>query len=179
MYCREFAAKRELVEPLESSVAIMPGRGKRVNSTAKNIIFNVYKYFERESVKNKNRVPPKLTHKTAEATGYGERTVRRIVAEKSASSGAAFSSPAKRYKIDRKKIVMVNFDTEALRSAMHEFYSEKKYPTMDSLLSPVKEKNEKGIFSGERTTLWRVMSKMGFKYKKVNDKQYILSNPVE
>ena len=56
------------------------------------------------------------------------------MAEKSALSGAAFSSPAKRYKIDREKIVMDDFDTEALRSAVHEFYSEKKYPTMDSLL---------------------------------------------
>ena len=73
-----------------------------MNSTAKNIIFNVYKYFERENAKTKNRVPPKLTHKAAEATGYGERTVRRIVAEKSALSGAAFSSPAKRYKIERR-----------------------------------------------------------------------------
>ena len=107
-------------------------------------------------------------HKTAEATGYGERSVRRIVAEKSALSGAAFSSPAKRYKIDRKKIVMDDFDMEALRSA--EFYHEKKYPTMDSLLLAVKEK---GIFSGERTTLWRVMRKMEFKYEKVNDKRYI------
>ena len=95
-------------------------------------------------------MPPKLMHKTAEATGYGERSVRRIVAEKSALSGAAFSSPAKRYKIDRKKIVMDDFDTEALRSAVHEFYHEKKYPTMDSLLSAVKEK---GIFCGERTTV--------------------------
>ena len=154
----------------------MPGRGKRVNSTAKNIVFNVYKYFERESAKTKNRVLPKLTHKTAEATGYGERTVRRIVAVKSALSGAAFSSPARWYKIDRKKIVMDDFDTEPLRSAVHEFYSEKKYPIMDSLLSAVKEK---GIFSGERTTLWRVMRKMGFKYKNVNDKQYIyMSNPI-
>ena len=50
---------------------------------------------------------------------------------------------------------------------MHEFDSEKKYPTMDFLLSAVKEK---GIFSGECTTLWRVMRKIGFKYKKVNDK---------
>ena len=157
----------------------MPGRGKRVNSTAKNIIFNVYKYFERESAKTKNRsrVPPKLTHKAAEATGYGERTVRRIVAEKTALSGAAFSSPAKRYKIDRKKIVMDAFDMEALRSVVHEFYSEKKYPTMDSLLSAVKEK---GIFSAEYTTLWRVKRKMEFKYKKVNDKRYIImSNPIQ
>ena len=79
------------------------------------------------------------------------------MAEKSALSGAAFSSPAKRYKIDRKKIVMHDFDTEALRRAVHEFYSEKKYSTMDSLLSAVKEK---GIFSGECATLWRVMRKM-------------------
>ena len=40
---------------------------------------------------------------------------------------------------------------------------------MDSLLSAVKEK---GIFSVERKTLWKVMRKMGFKYK-VNDKRYI------
>ena len=120
-------------------------------------------------------MPPKLTHKTAEATGYGEHTVRRIVAEKSALSGAAFSSPVKRYKIDRKKIAMDDFDTEAFWSAVHEFYSEKKkYPTLDSLLSAVKEK---GIFSGERTTLWRVMRKMGFKYKKVNDKRYRYEQP--
>ena len=176
MYCWEFTAKRELVEPLESSVATMPGRGKRVNSTAQNIIFNVYKYFERESAKTKNRVPSKLMHKTTEATGYGERTVGRIVPEKFAMSGAAFSSPAKRYKIDRKKIMMNDFNTEALWHAVHEFYSEKKYVTMDSLLLVIKEK---GIFNGECTTLWRVMRKMGFKYKKVNDKRYIyMRNPV-
>ena len=166
--------ERELVEPFELSVATMPGRGKRVNSTAKNIIFNVYKYFERESAKTKNRVPPKLMHKTAEAMGYGERTVRRIVAEKYALSGTAFSSPAKQYKIDRKKIIMDDFNTEALQRAVHEFYCEKKYPTMDSLLSAVKEKV---IFSEERTTLWKVMHKMGFKYKKVNDKRYIYEQP--
>ena len=82
--------------------------------------------------------------------------------------------PAKRYKIDGKKIVMDDFDTEALRRTVHEFYSEKKYPTMDSLLLAVKEK---GIFSGEHTTLWRVMRKMGFKYKKVNDKRYVYEQP--
>ena len=101
----------------------MPGRGKRVNSTAKNITFNVYKFFEKESAKTKNKAPPRLTHKTTEATGYSERTVRRIVSEKSAQSGAAFCSPAKRYKLDRKKIVLDDFDTEALRRAIHEFYS--------------------------------------------------------
>ena len=57
----------ECIRAIESSVSGMPGRGKRVNSTAKTIIYNVYKYFERESTKSKYRGHP---HKTAEATGY-------------------------------------------------------------------------------------------------------------
>ena len=57
-----------------------------MNSTTKKMFFNVYKYFERESVNSKYRGPPKLTHITAEVT------------------------PAKRYKVDRKKIAIDSFD---------------------------------------------------------------------
>ena len=57
----------------------MPGRGKRVNSTAKTIICNVYVYFERQCQKSKGRGPPKLMSKTAEATGYSKQTVHRVV----------------------------------------------------------------------------------------------------
>ena len=60
----------------------MPGRGKRANRTANASIYHVYKYFEKGSANSKYRGPPKTTWKTAEATGYSERTVRRIVGEK-------------------------------------------------------------------------------------------------
>ena len=92
----------------------MPGRGKRSNSTAKTIIYNVYKYFQKETAKNKYRGALKLTSRTAEATGYSERTVRRIVAEKTELDGAAFTSPPKRYRRERKRIDPDHFDTEAL-----------------------------------------------------------------
>ena len=72
-----------------------------------------------------------MTFKTAEATGYSERTVRRIVSD---ISGTAFISPAKRYTVYRKKIVLDDFDTEALRRLVHDFYREKKFPTLDSFL---------------------------------------------
>ena len=36
------------------------------------------------------------------------------MSEKSALSGAAFSSPTKRYKMDRKRIALDDFNTEAL-----------------------------------------------------------------
>ena len=84
------------VEKLFSSCVLdISGTGKQVNSTAKTIIYNVFKYFERGNMKSRNRGPPKLPFKTAKATGYSEHT-RRVVAEKSEISGAAFTSPAKR-----------------------------------------------------------------------------------
>ena len=35
---------------------------------------------------------------------------------------------------------MDDFDTEALRRSVHEFYRDKKYPTLDSLLEAAKKK---------------------------------------
>ena len=90
-----------------------------------------------------------MMHKTAEATGYPERTVRRIVGEKASLCGAAFTSPAKWYKVDRRTVCLDNFDVEAIQCLVHDFYRE-KYPTLDSLLLAVKEK---GLFGGERATL--------------------------
>ena len=174
--CLSVSLPRESVsfELFKSSALAMPGRGKRANSTAKAIIYNVYKNFEKESAKNKCRRPPKLTSKTAEVASYSEHTVRRIVAKKSEMSGAAFTSPAKRYKVERKRIMLDDFDVEALRRLVHDFYREKKFPTLDSVLVAAKEK---GIYEGERVTLWKLLHKMGFKHKKVNDKRYIYEQP--
>ena len=64
-------------EAVLSCVLARSGKGRRVNSTAKAIVYNVYKYFERENAKSKNRGPLKFTFKTAKATGYIERTVKQ------------------------------------------------------------------------------------------------------
>ena len=56
-----------------------------------------------------------MSSKTAQATGYSVRTVERVVAMKRASSGAVFQSPVKRYAASRARIVLDDFDTEAIR----------------------------------------------------------------
>ena len=63
---------------------------------------------------------------------------------------------------------------EALLRTVHDFYCKKKYPMLDSLLVTVKKK---GVFIGERTTLWKVLCKMGFKHKEVNDNRYRYEQP--
>ena len=70
-------------------------KGKRIDSTSKQIICNVYDYFENESKKRKGSVLPKLGKKTSETTGYCKRTVERIIAEKRKLEGAEFTSPEK------------------------------------------------------------------------------------
>ena len=70
-------------------------KGKRIDSTSKQIICNVYDSFENVSKKCKGSVLPKLGKKTSEATGYCKQTVERIIAEKRKLKGAEFTSPEK------------------------------------------------------------------------------------
>ena len=107
-----FAVRRSCLLP---AVLAMLGRGKRPNTTAKIIIYNVYQYFQKETAKSKYRGALKLTSRTAETTWYSERMyMRRIVAEKTELDGAAFTSPPKCYRRERKRIDPDLFDTKAL-----------------------------------------------------------------
>ena len=63
-------------------------------------------------MKYKSTVPPKLCKKTADATGFSERTVNRVVAEKRELDGSLFPSPSKRYKKTRERVIVDDFDTE-------------------------------------------------------------------
>ena len=148
-------------------------KGKRVRSSSKTIICHVYSYFEKQSTKSKSTVPPKLCKKTADATGLFERTVNRVVAEKRELEGSCFPSPSKRYKKTRERVIVHDFDTDAIRCTVHQFY-EKEYPTLDKLVHVLKEKE---LFEGGRISLWKLLRKMGFRYKKVNDKRYVYEQP--
>ena len=95
-------------------------KGKRVRSSSKTIICNVYSYFEKQSTKFKSTVPPKLCKKTADATGFSEHAVNRVVAEKRELEGSCFPSPSKRYKKTRERVIVDDFDTDAIRRTVHQ-----------------------------------------------------------
>ena len=46
----------------------------------------------------------------------------------------------------------------------------KEYPTLNRLLQVLKEKE---IFVGKRYCLWKLLKKIGFRYRSVNDKRYV------
>ena len=71
-------------------------------------------------MKSKYRGPPKLILKTADATGFSD-TVRRIVAEKLEHCSLHRLSCTK---IERRNIVLDDFNTETLQRLAHDFYCE-------------------------------------------------------
>ena len=119
--------------------------GKRLNRTAKNIIFSVYSYFEEQHRKSKVHVATKLLLKTAQATGYSVPTAERVVAMKRAISEAAFQSPVKRYTASMARIVLDDFDTEAIRRIYYSRFLRKG-------VSNIEEKIE--CAEGERSVPW-------------------------
>ena len=144
-------------------------KGKRVKSTSKSIICNVHDYFDRQSKKHKS-TPPKLSKKTAEATGFSECTVNRVLLEKRKLDGSSFTSPNKRYTESRERVDVDAFDTDGIPRTVYEFYDKMEYPTLDKLLQVLKDKM---LFKGGRIALWKLFRKIAFMYKKVNDKRYV------
>ena len=111
--------------------------------------------------------------KTSEATGYCKRTVERIIAEKRKLKGAEFTSPEKRYKKSRLRIVVDDFDCDAIRRTVHEFYAKKEYPTLDKLLQILKEKE---LFTGGRINLWKLLRKIDLDTRRLMISVMCMSN---
>ena len=76
----------------------------------------------------------------------------------------------KRYSKSRETVDLDSFDVDAIRRTVHEFYDKKEYPTLNRLLQVLKEKE---IFVGKCYCLWKLLKKIGFCYRSVNDKQYV------
>ena len=112
----------------------------------------------------------KLKKKTVDATGLSKRTVDVILAEKRSLGDGKFESPRKRYKKSRIRVDPDDFDVSAIRRTVHQFYDQRTYPTLCKLHSLLKER---GLFSAGRTSLWKLLHKIGFSYRKINDKRYV------
>ena len=65
--------------------------------------------------------------------GVAERTITNIRQEAS-SGGAVFSSPAKRYKVSRRRVLVDTFDREAIRRKIYQLYEAKEHVTAKKLL---------------------------------------------
>lgn len=106
----------------------------------------------------------------SEATGVSKRSCVKISEEGKQNNGH-YHSPTQRYSVSRKRIIVDEFDRAAIRRTIHNFFIRKEYPTLNKVLAEVRDKE---IFNGCRTTLWKIIHEIGFKYKVINDRKSVV-----
>ena len=150
----------------------MGRQGKRLSGTAKRIVNNVHEFMTLEKRAGRSILRMNVTKRVAKACQLSTSTVATI--KRQARSGDQFKTPTKRYTTSRNQINVDDFDRQAIRRVIHGFYERHEYPTLSSLLAELKVKQ---LFPGGRSSLHKLVREMGFRYRKHENKRYILEQP--
>jgi len=148
----------------------------KAHSQAREIIWNVFKYFKD---KNEYMANCRLYTMTGEAIGYSTMSVRRIVYEGKKnmdltgnSTLATFITPdKKRNNVTKIKALVDDFDRCALKRTITDMYTvEKIVPTVKLIFE--KQKNFMNL--GSTRTLNRIITEMCFKFRKTETNRKLL-----
>ncbi|CAH2085192.1 unnamed protein product [Euphydryas editha] len=148
-------------------------RPKKTNLTEneKTIALNIYKYIE-----NSSEAYPKqmeFVYKTAQIMGTSEKTVRRILNEyKNKGQVTASNKSTPNHNIISN---LDDFILSAIRRKVHKFYFDNDLPTIDKVAQAINEDEDLPSFS--RSTTYKIMKKLNFKYMKRSRKSILLDRP--
>lgn len=151
------------------------GKGATLKSQAREFIYRLRVYFERERNNGGPLIPvSKVTDRVAEALNISTATVKRVTNDKEAANSAGSPvvvTPGK----SRKRLCRVtetdNFDENAIRRHIYAYYSRKEYPTLKKLTASL---SESGLFKGKSTSLSIVLKKIGFRWKKFSGRKVLM-----
>ena len=139
-----------------SLVFVSMPTGRRLRAQRKEDVVNVYEYFEK--LGRCKRTEGSLK-RTSDATKLSCTRFKRIQKGKLSTGGAAFSTPTKRYRFSR-RLLVDDFDHEAIRRKIYHLYRCKEHVTLSKFFVMLKEDN---LFHGQRSTLHTLLREMGFK----------------
>lgn len=143
-------------------------QGKGFHTGEKTQIINTYKTLLND---NPDVAKTDIVAKVSSSLGVSIASVYRILKEY--RSEGEVKSPQKK---KPKHITIIkttdDFTKAAIRSKMHTFYSRNEIPTLDRILSEVN--NDQDLPNFSRTTFYRLIQDIGFRYKKRTRKSYLL-----
>lgn len=149
------------------------GKGKILHSQAREIVFNVFNYFQGSEP---NMPKYKAIEKVHEATNVAPRTIERIVAEAKKCENVCrpnFISPKKIIKRKKTVCCLDSFDLDALRRLINNYHLiHKSHITIKKLMEEMNASNLN--FKGSSRSLRRILYKIGFAWKKTEDNRKIL-----
>ena len=142
--------------------------GKHLRSSEKSLVLSLRNFFEREMQEGVVLLN-KPAERVAEATGISRTTVFKICREQ--RDQGCVSSPKKRGRKEHSGMVEEytdNFQEGVIRRRIHQFYADKAFPTMATLHAALVEEDN---YPFSRTTLYKTVHQMGFRYKKMDRKK--------
>lgn len=146
-----------------------------LRSQAKDIVFNVHEYFQKEKdYGGPTENVSKVNYRTALATKVSERTVKRICSEgkvNQENDGATFTSPKKRQRATPVMDFFDNFNEGVLHRTVLSFYARHEIPTVETIY---REMQNTLSYPGSKTTLRRVLKKIGFTYARVDGRKCLM-----
>lgn len=142
------------------------GRGATLNSQARTFIRRLRDYFQKESASNAPLLPfPKVTERVANALQVSRATVSKVTAE------VVDVTPGKKRPRKSPKSGLDSFSETAVRNHIYAYYKRRELPTIRKLLNSLKESD---IFDGSRFTLWKIIKNLGFKWRKINNRKFLM-----
>lgn len=111
-----------------------------------------------------------IDEETAKAVGVCVRTVKAV--KHQSTQGFPIKSPPQRATPPSIFCKMDEFEKEAIRREIISFYERGELPTLENVLEKVKEAPIN--FAGGRTTLWKVLRELGFRFKKCSSGRQLL-----
>lgn len=148
-------------------------RPNNTNLTAneKTIALNIYKYIERTSESYPKKTD--ILYATAQIIGTSEKTVKRVLNEYKNKGVVTTPNKSK-----PKHNIISNLDDfilSAIRRKVHQFYFDKELPTIDKVTQAINEDEDLPSFS--RSTTFKLMKKLNFKYMKRSRKSVLIDRP--
>ena len=143
-------------------------QGKGFHTGEKTQIINAYKTLLKD---NPELAIKDIVSKVASSLGVTIRSVYRILKEYR-STGQLKSPKKKKPKTKTILNTTDDFTKAAIRSKVHAFYIRNKLPTLDKILAAVNDDSDIANFS--RTTLYRLLLDIGFKFEKRKRNSYLM-----
>lgn len=142
------------------------GQGTPFKSQSRVFVKRLREYFQRECDNNGPLLPVrKVTERAADALGISRRSVTNI------TNNPVIETPGKK-RVRTKPVRDIDSFTEtAIRNVVYELYRNKELPTRKKILTILKERD---IFDGCLTSLLHVLHSLGFKWKKINNRKFLM-----
>ncbi|KAK4324273.1 hypothetical protein Pmani_005113 [Petrolisthes manimaculis] len=139
---------------------------QQYSSQTKLVALSVHQYLRRL---HPSFAEGDIDQETATATGISVRSLHRFKRE--AKEGCISSPPKKRMR--KSPVLSIDtFEEECIRRVITSFYERGEIPTLKNILEQVKEAPIS--FKGQKSSLYKLMKKLGFRFKKTDKGRHIL-----